>query len=160
MTNNALHPAGRPSRRGARVPAILLRAGENAAFAADEFFSAHISNSHTRRAYGRAVGRFLGWCEDHNLELAQVTPGDAGRYIAGLEDTAPAQRQALAALRKFFDLLVTRHAVGLNSFSPVRGKRHVLVEGRTLEITPEPGPPIAGIHRYRNAARPPGPLHY
>ena len=33
----------------AQVPATLLRAGENAAFAADEFFSAHISNPYTRR---------------------------------------------------------------------------------------------------------------
>ena len=43
--------ASRPvrTRRDAQVPAILLRAGENAAFAADEFFSAHISNPHTRR---------------------------------------------------------------------------------------------------------------
>ena len=43
------------------VPAILERAGANAVFAADEFFSATINNEHTRRAYGRVVKRFLAW---------------------------------------------------------------------------------------------------
>ena len=37
-------------------PAILQRAGKNALFAADEFFSARLSNPHTRRAYARPVG--------------------------------------------------------------------------------------------------------
>ena len=40
-------------------PAILQRAGKAACFAADEFFSAKISNPHTRRAYARPVGRCL-----------------------------------------------------------------------------------------------------
>ena len=31
--------------------------------AAEEFFSARISNPHTRRAYDRTVGRFFLWCE-------------------------------------------------------------------------------------------------
>jgi len=42
----------------------LLERSPNAAFAADEFFRASISNEHTRRAYGRIVGRFLTWCGD------------------------------------------------------------------------------------------------
>ena len=45
-------------------PAILQRAGKNAMFAAAEFFSARISNPHTRRAYARPVGRFRAWCEE------------------------------------------------------------------------------------------------
>ena len=36
-------------------PPVLERAGRVACFAADEFFSARISNSETRRAYARAV---------------------------------------------------------------------------------------------------------
>ena len=36
-------------------PALLVRAGRAACFAADEFFSAQISNPHTRRAYARAT---------------------------------------------------------------------------------------------------------
>jgi len=36
-------------------PAVLKQAGSAACFAADEFFSARISNAETRRAYSRAV---------------------------------------------------------------------------------------------------------
>ena len=67
--------------RSEGFPAILRRAGSNACFAADEFFSAQLSNPHTRRAYGRAVGRFLAWCDAQGIELSQVTPGLAGRFI-------------------------------------------------------------------------------
>ena len=116
-------------------PAVLARAGGNACFAADEFFRARISNPHTRRAYARAVGRFLSWCEGRGLELNQVTPGLAGRFIEQMPGGAPNKNQALAALRHFFDALVTRHAAMLNPFSSVRGPRHPSGEGRTPEVT-------------------------
>src|SRR5271169_6998786 len=90
------------------IPDILIRAGANAIFAAEEFFKATLNNAHTRRAYGRAVTRFLAWCEHHGLELRQVTPGLAGEYVGQLEGAAPTKNQALAALRHFFDGLVTR----------------------------------------------------
>ena len=67
-----------PSRS---VPAVLERAGAKALFAADEFFAARISNPHTRRAYARVVRRFLAWCEQEAIELPQVSPGLAGRFI-------------------------------------------------------------------------------
>ena len=92
-------------------PALLRRAGKNALFAADEFFSARLSNPHTRRAYARPVGRFLAWCEEQGIELRQVTPGLAGRFIEELPGSDPTRNLALAALRHFFDTLVTRHAV-------------------------------------------------
>lgn len=43
----------------ALATAVLERSGGNAVFAAEEFFKATINNPHTRRAYGRIVGRFL-----------------------------------------------------------------------------------------------------
>ena len=101
-------------------PAILQRAGKNAIFAADEFFSARISNPHTRRAYARPVGRFLAWCEEQGIELRQVTPWLASCFIEELPGSDPTRNLALAALRHFFDTLVTRHAVALNPFSSVR----------------------------------------
>ncbi len=88
-------------------PAVLVRAGKAACFAADEFFSARLSNPHTRTAYARHVSRFLNWCED----------------------------QDLAGLRHFFDVLVARHAAVLNPFRLVRGMRHPFGEGRTPEAT-------------------------
>src|ERR1700685_2341714 len=88
----------------------VLRKTSNAEFAADEFFQASISNEHTRRAYGRIVGRFLIWCDERKLELRNITPGIAGDYLGQIEGSEPTKNQALAALRKFFDAMVQRHA--------------------------------------------------
>ena len=116
-------------------PAILQKAGKAACLAADEFFAAKISNPHTRRAYARPVGRFLAWCEAQGIELRQVTPGLAGRFIEELPGSDPTKNLALAALRHFFDALVTRHAVALNPFASVRGRKHAVVDGKTPELT-------------------------
>ena len=73
----------------AGIPDIVVRAGANAVFAAEEFFKATLNNPHTRRAYGRAVARFLAWCEQAGVELRQVTPGLAGEYVGQLEGSPP-----------------------------------------------------------------------
>ena len=98
---NVLVP--RPGALSKTFPAILQRAGKAACFAADEFFAAKISNPHTRRAYARPVGAF--------------SPGAKRRA------SSSARNLALAALRHFFDALVTRHAVVLNPFASVRGRQ-------------------------------------
>ncbi|MDE2927983.1 MAG: site-specific integrase [Acidobacteriota bacterium] len=95
-------------------PTVLARVGKAACFAADEFFRARLSNPHTRTAYAHQVSRVLTWCEDQGLELRQVTPGLAGRFLEELPYKAPTNNWALAALRHFFDILVARHAVLLN----------------------------------------------
>lgn len=77
-------------------PSVLQRAGRVACFAADEFFSARISNPETRRAYGRAVGWFFEFCEREDVELHRVTPGLAGR----VELPLPGQLRA-ATLQQF-----------------------------------------------------------
>jgi site-specific recombinase XerD len=112
----------------------LRRAGGNAEFAADEFFSACVSNEHTRRAYGRAVGRFLDWCESQGVALSQVSPGAAGRFIEELPGTAATKNQSRAALKQFCDRLVQRHAMALNPFATVRSMRY-RTDGKTPEIT-------------------------
>ena len=116
-------------------PPVLERAGSAACFAADEFFSARISNPETRRAYGRAVGWFLEFCEREEIELVHVTPGLAGRFLRDLPVSAATKNQALAGLRHFFDALVTRHAVVLNPFHSVRGIQHQVLDGKTPEIS-------------------------
>lgn len=121
----------------ATAVAIIKRAGGNTGFATDEFFKATINNEHTRRAYSRIVNRFLVWCDERGFELRQITPGLAGEFIQQLEGSASTKNQALAALRHYFDALVTRHAVPLNSFASVRGTKHVVVEGKTPEISIE-----------------------
>ena len=121
----ALVPASQALYPSRSVPAVLERAGRNALFAA------RISNPHTLRAYARAVSRFLAWCEDEGLELSRVSPGLAGRFIDELPGDSATKNQALAALRHFFDTLVTRHAALLNPFQSVRGRKHDTSEGKT-----------------------------
>ena len=97
----ALLPASQALDPSRSVPAVLERAGAKALFAADEFFAARISNPHTRRAYARVVRRFLAWCEDRGLELPQVSPGLAGRFIDELPGDPPRlcpRREALPRL--------------------------------------------------------------
>src|SRR5215468_9928696 len=97
-----------------QLPKILERAGKSAVFAAEEFFFGRVRNEHTRAAYFVAVKRFLLWAEQHKLELKTLTPRDVGMYMDSLrhENTSVATRkQHLAALRHFFDGLVTRHAM-------------------------------------------------
>lgn len=77
------------------VAIAVLEKTSNAGFAADEFFKASISIEHTRRAYGRIVGRFLTWCDERGLGLHQITPGLAGEYMAGIEGSAPTKNEAV-----------------------------------------------------------------
>src|SRR5258708_6804132 len=135
-----LVPAGHnpPSFLPSQFPEILRRAGKAAVFAAEEFFYGRIRNEHTRAAYLIAVRRFLRWAEARGLDLASIAPRDVGQYLDWLrkENTSVATRkQHLAAIRHFFDGLVTRHAVILNPALSVRGERYQVVEGKTPEIT-------------------------
>src|SRR5579871_5938828 len=118
--------------------AILQRAGKRAVFAAEEFLFGRIRNEHTRAAYLVALRRFLSWVEARGLELNRITPRDVGQYLDWLrkESTSVATRkQHLAALRHFFDALVTRHVLVLNPALSVRGERYQVLEGKTPEIT-------------------------
>ena len=127
----ALVPTSQALDPDRSVPAVLERAGHNALIAADEFFGARISNPHTLRAYGRVVSRFLAWCELEALELSRVPPGLAGRFIDELPGDSATKNQALAALRQFLGILVTRHAAPLNPFQSVRGRKHDTSDGKT-----------------------------
>jgi integrase/recombinase XerD len=119
------------------VPRLVAEAGLAAAFAWDEFFSAQLRNPHTRTAYSRAVRQLLGWLDERGVPLTQITPGMLGAYFDGLSGSVPTKKLALAAIRRFFDILVVRHVLILNPASSVRGERYEVVEGKTPEITPE-----------------------
>ena len=90
---SALVPVSGPSALVSRVgdagelPAIVLRAGSAAVFAAEEFFFGTIRNEHTRRAYLHAVRQFLAWCETRSLELPRIAPRDVGQYLTSLAKT-------------------------------------------------------------------------
>ena len=117
------------------APAIVKAAGRSAEFAWEEFFQAEIANAHTRKNYLHAVQKFLAWVEERGLELARITPGDVGAYLQGLDPlSVPTKKLHLAALRRFFDRLVNRHACVINPAATVKTERHAVVEGKTPEI--------------------------
>jgi hypothetical protein len=90
--------------------------GANAVFAA-EVLKATITNGDTKRNYVRFVARFLSWCERKGVELRQITPCMASQYMDQVRGCAGTKMVAHAALRHFFDNLVTRHAVAVNPFA-------------------------------------------
>lgn len=119
------------------VPRPVADLGPAAAFAWDELFSARLRNPHTRAAYRRAVLRFLAWVEGEGVPLPRVTPGLVGAYLDRHPGSVPTRKVALAALRRFFDLLALRHVVVLNPAAAVRGERYSVAEGLTPEIRPD-----------------------
>ena len=57
-----------------------------------ECFAANSSNDHPRRAYARACGRFLAWCETRGLMLAAIRPFDVAARVKGSAFTVSAGR--------------------------------------------------------------------
>jgi site-specific recombinase XerD len=116
-------------------PSLLINAGDAPQNAWHDFFG-EIQNDHTRAAYEHAVRRFLEWLPS-DFAPANIRPGMVGRYLAKHPGSIPTRKLHLAALRKFFDLLVERHIVLINPAASVRGQRYEAVEGKTPEITIE-----------------------
>jgi hypothetical protein len=81
------------------LPALVAGAGDRASMRFLEFFAANIRNPHTRRAYARAAGEFLAWCEDAGVSCLGNFPTlppslAAGLVIAGVRK--PAQFRSTA----------------------------------------------------------------
>ena len=100
------------------------------------FFSGKLPNSNTRAAYNHALRRFLAWCDLQGRDLPRITPGDVGDYFRQHTGSTPTKKQHLAALRKFFNLLVERHICLLNPAAVAELERMTVVEGKTPQITP------------------------
>ena len=103
-----------------------------------EFFTAHIRNPHTRRAYAKTVAAFAAWCAERGLdELYQVQPFHVAAYIEDLQGrcAAPTVKLHLAAIRKLFDWLVIGQALPSNPASVVRGPKHSAKKGKTPVLT-------------------------
>jgi integrase/recombinase XerD len=117
------------------LPALVRRAGKPAVAAWKDFFDGKLANSNTRIAYARAVRQFLDWCEAQGLELPRVMAGDVGRYLREHSGCLSTKKQHLAALRRYFNLLVERHIVLINPAAVAETERCQVVEGKTPEIT-------------------------
>ena len=137
----AITPYGTP-----KAPSLIAGIALPSIFAPDaatasrtlEFFTAHIRNPHTRRAYAKAARAFATWCEVHGLsQLRDVQPFHVAAYIEELQThvSAPTIKLQLAALRMLFDWLVIGQAMPANPAGVVRGPRHSVKKGKTPILT-------------------------
>ena len=69
--------------------------------------------------------------QDRGFTLDKISPGFIGAYLDSLTFSVPTKKQHLAALRVFFDWLVTGHIVDTNPAASVRGPKLVVREGKT-----------------------------
>lgn len=118
-----------------RLPGIIARAGETAAWRFVEFFAANIRNKNTRAAYAHAVTQFFDWCEQKRLSLSDLRPALIALYIEQHPGSPPTVKQHLAAIRMLFDWLVIGQIVPMNPASSVRGPKHVVKVGKTPVLT-------------------------
>jgi site-specific recombinase XerD len=125
-----------PSGKLSSLPAIVHRYGNAARIAWHDFFSAKLPNGNTRAAYSFALRQFLAWSDLQGLDLPRIRPGDVGDYFRQHPGSLPTKKQHLAALRKFFNLLVERHICLLNPAAVAELERMTVVEGKTPQITP------------------------
>src|SRR3954466_4501875 len=127
--------SGQPGRTVGELPALVVKAGGPAAQAWTDFFDRKVRNRHTRRAYRYSVQHFLDWCEGEELELPRIMAGDVGRYLSQLSGGPAKKKRTLAALRRFFRVLVERHICLINPAAEAETVRYEAVEGKTPEIT-------------------------
>jgi site-specific recombinase XerD len=121
------------------APALIAVAGERASYRFLEFFTAQIRNSHTRRAYVRAVGEFCAWLEAHRVpSITAVGSIHVAAYIEelGRHHAAPSVKQRLAAIRMMFDWLATGGVLPFNPATAVRGPKHIVKRGKTPVLAP------------------------
>ncbi len=117
------------------TPNLITEAGSNARYAWEEFIYGEISNLHTRRAYSKAVSDLLGRADESGLTMSQITPKFVRNHFEQMKTSVPTRKLRLAAVRHFFDIAVTRHAIALNPALSVRGEKYKITEGKTPEIT-------------------------
>jgi integrase len=122
---------------GMVVPVIIADAGERAGKRFIEFFTATIRNGNTRKAYARAVGDFLAWCQQGGLTLTGIEPLHVAAYIEQLtrSKAAPTVKQHLAAIGMLFDWLTSGGILPFNPAASVRGPRHSVKRGKTPVLT-------------------------
>lgn len=122
------------------IPEIVVQSGTAAANSYVDFLLAEYPNENTRRAYKRQLDRFLGWCGTYDWDpaaarvLAGITPRMCAAFRDRVRGSASDKKQRLAALRKFFDLLVERHICLINPARSTRNPKEQLEEGKTTEI--------------------------
>jgi site-specific recombinase XerD len=119
---------------GVILPPVISRAGERAAERLIEFFTAHIRNANTRRAYGRVAWNFFAWIDDQNVALEGITAVHVAAWVESLKRDnyeVASVKQHLAAVRMLLDYLVTGGVLRQNPAASVKGPRHSVRRGKT-----------------------------
>ena len=115
------------------MPATIASAGGDAGRLTLEFFAARVANSHTRKAYVHAVGRFCHWCEGQRVALLELEPTTIAAYLEDLKGSVSVASVKLHAsgLRHWLDYLTERGVLPSNPALSVRTPRLVVDEGKT-----------------------------
>ncbi|WP_192385919.1 tyrosine-type recombinase/integrase [Mesorhizobium silamurunense] len=116
------------------VPALVAAAGERARWRFLEFFTAHIRNPNTRRAYSKDVGQFLDWCQAQGVrDITEIHTLHVATYVELLTKShaAPTAKRHVSAIRRLFDWLVTGQIIAANPALSVRPPRHSQRRGKT-----------------------------
>lgn len=119
-------------------PVAILPEGGRARFL--EFFTANIRNSNTRKAYARAAGDFLNWCQARGVAtLPAIQPIHVAAWIEelGHSHSVPTVKLRLAAIRHLFDWMVTGQVMPTNPAHAVRGPSYSTKKGKTPVLAPE-----------------------
>jgi site-specific recombinase XerD len=135
------------------LPALILRAGDQAMWRFAEFFAANIRNKNTRAAYAHAVTQFFHWCESRHLALTDLRPAVVAAYIEQHPSSAPTVKQHLAAVRMLFDWLVIGQIVPMNPASSVRGPKHVVKVGKTPVLKADQARQLLDCNRQANPGK-------
>jgi integrase/recombinase XerD len=99
-----------------------------------DFFSSHIRNPNTRRAYREAVRQFSAFCAENGIgDLAQVEPIHVAAFVEMQlkVHSKPTVKLRLAALRMLFDWMVVGQVIPTNPAHAVRGPKHSQRCGKT-----------------------------
>jgi integrase/recombinase XerD len=99
-----------------------------------DFFSSHIRNANTRRAYREAVRQFSAFCAEHGIvDLTQVEPVHVAAFVETQlkAQSKPTVKLRLAALRMLFDWMVVGQVIPTNPAHAVRGPKHSQRRGKT-----------------------------
>ena len=99
-----------------------------------DFFSSHIRNPNTRRAYLEALRQFSAFCAKLDItDLAQVEPVHVAAFVEDQlqKHSKPTVKQRLAALRMLFDWMVVGQVIAVNPAHAVRGPRYAQRRGKT-----------------------------
>jgi site-specific recombinase XerD len=125
---------------GPVLPAMVTAAGEKAAVRFVDFFTSNIRNPNTRKAYAKAVGEFLAFCQQNGIpNLEAIRPVHVAAYVELMTRTrsAPTTKQHLSAIRMLFDWLVVGQIIPMNPAHVVRGPKHSVRRGKTSVLAPE-----------------------